>query len=170
MLIAFGFIFLLIAGLLYWLGLRRRARAGLPGGRVVYSDARDWGPVEKPLYDPDLGLTGKPDYLVDRDGEIIPVEVKTGRTPDAPYDTHLFQLYAYCRLVETAYGRRPSHGLLHYPGRTFAVDYTPAAESALLATLDEMRAFERKKNVDRSHTSPPRCKACGYRSICDQKL
>ena len=91
---------LLTALLLFWVSTVRRKRAGLPGGRVIYTDTRDWGPVEKPLYDPLLGLTGKPDYIVEQNGRFIPVEVKTGRTPDAPYDSHIFQLAAYCHLVE----------------------------------------------------------------------
>ena len=63
---------------------------------MVYTDTGAWGKVEKPLYYHALGLTGKPDYLVERDGILIPVEVKSGRTPEAPYDSHIFQLAAYC--------------------------------------------------------------------------
>jgi CRISPR-associated exonuclease Cas4 len=166
----FAALLLLLALLLFWLSSRQRKSAGLPGGRVIYTDTRAWGPLEKPLFDAALGLTGKPDYLVEQNGRLIPVEVKTGRTPQAPYDAHIFQVAAYCLLVEKAYGKRPPHGILHYPQRDFAVDYTPGLESALLDLLAEMRRDERRASVDRSHEDEQRCRGCGFRAACDQKL
>jgi CRISPR-associated exonuclease Cas4 len=166
----FALVLLMLAALLFWLSSRQRKGAGLPGGRVIYTDTRAWGPLEKPLFDADLGLTGKPDYLVEQDGRIIPVEVKSGRTPQAPYDAHIFQVAAYCLLVEEATGKRPPYGILHYPQRDFAVDYTPGLESALLDLLAEMRRDERRASVDRSHADEARCRGCGFRSACDQKL
>ncbi len=160
----------IIALVLLWQSNRQRKQAGLPGGRVVYTDTRAWGKVEKPLFDPLLGLTGKPDYLVEHDGQLIPVEVKTGRTPEAPYDSHIYQVAAYCLLIEKAYGKRPAYGLIHYPHRDFAVDFTPELESALLEQLAEMRRDELRRNVPRSHDDPMRCRACGFRKVCDQKL
>ena len=131
--------------------LCQRREAGLPGGRVIYTDTRAWGIVEKPLFSNELGLTGKPDYLVEQNGKLIPVEVETGRVPDAPYDLHIFQLAAYCLLVEKTYGKRPPYGIIHYPNRNFAVDYTPQLELALLDQLAEMRRDENRTNVPRSH-------------------
>ena len=160
----------LIALVLLWQSNRQRKQAGLPGGRVVYTDTRAWGKVEKPLFDQALGLTGKPDYLIEHEGQLIPVEVKTGRTPEAPYDSHIFQVAAYCLLVEKTYGKRPAYGLIHYPHRDFAVDFTPQLESALLEQLAEMRRDEVRRDVPRSHDEPMRCRACGFRKICDQKL
>ena len=161
---------LLVALLLLWQSSRQRRQAGLPGGRVVYTDTRAWGPVEKPLYDHNLGLTGKPDYLVEQNGQLIPVEVKTGRTPEAPYDSHIFQIASYCLLVEKHYGKRPAYGIIHYPKRDFAVDYTPELEAALLDQLAEMRRDEVRTDVARSHQSEARCRGCGFRKVCDQSL
>ncbi len=160
----------LLAAFLLWQSTRQRKAAGLPGGRIIYADTREWGPVEKPLYDALLGLTGKPDYLVQKGKQIIPVEVKTGRTPEAPHDTHIFQLAAYCLLVERSLGVRPPYGILHYPNRTFAVDYTPALEQALLDLLADMRIQERRGEQARSHEIAARCARCGYRSGCKQRL
>ncbi len=160
----------LIAIALLWQSNRQRKQAGLPGGRVVYTDTRAWGKLEKPLYDHSLGLTGKPDYLIEREGHFIPVEVKTGRTPEAPYDSHIFQVAAYCLLVEKTYGKRPAYGLIHYPHRDFAVDYTAELESALLEQLAEMRRDDVRRDVPRSHEDAARCRGCGFRKVCDQKL
>jgi CRISPR-associated exonuclease Cas4 len=162
---------LLIAGLaLFLVASRRRKDLGLPAGRIIYADTRAWGAVQEPLYDRTLGLTGRPDYLVQKGKHTIPVEVKTSQVSHAPYDSHIFQLAAYCRLVESTFGVRPPYGILHYPNRTYAIDYTRQLENALLNLLDEMRAQERTQDIDRSHDQAARCARCGFRAICDQAL
>jgi CRISPR-associated exonuclease Cas4 len=137
---------------------------------VIYVDTSLWGPLEEPLYDRALALTGRPDYLVEHGGQIIPVEVKSNQSLEGPYNSHIFQLAAYCLLVERTHGVRPSYGILHYPDQTFAVDYTPDLETALLDLLAEIRTKERRTNLNRSHDSPARCNGCGYRWVCDQRL
>ena len=169
MLFAALFLFIL-ALILLWLSSRQRKEAGLPGGRIIYTDTRAWGEVEKPLYDAQLGLTGKPDYLVEQNGQIIPVEVKSGKAPEAPYDSHIYQIAAYCLLVQRTMKKRPPYGIIHYSDRDFAVDYTPELESSLLDVLAEMRRDEVRTGVARSHEVPARCHRCGYRDMCDQKL
>jgi len=163
-------VFLFLALVLFWLSTRQRRSAGLPAGRVIYTDTRAWGPVEQPLYDAGLGLTGKPDYLVEQQGQVIPVEVKSGRVGGTPHDSHIYQLAAYCLLVHRQLGKRPAYGILHYPNRTFAIDYTPQLEASLLALPDEMHGQQKRKDVARSHENPARCSRCGFRHICDQRL
>lgn len=160
----------LLSFILFWQAGRAQRASGLPGGKVVYTDTGGWGRLEKPLFDARLGLTGKPDYLLEQGELIIPIEVKTGRTPAAPYDSHIFQLAAYCLLVQRTYGKRPTHGLIKYPNRTFQVDYTPQLERELLLLLDEMHLSQRKRALPRSHEQPARCTRCGFRNICDDRL
>jgi CRISPR-associated exonuclease Cas4 len=165
-----GIFLLLFAFILFFISGRQRRGSGLPGGRVIYTDTRVWGKVEKPLFNLDLGLTGKPDYLIEQNSRIIPVEVKTGRTPEAPYDSHIFQVAVYCLLVQKTYGKRPPYGIIHYPGRDFAVDYTSELEKALLDLLADMRIDGQRAEVQRSHEEENRCRRCGFRQGCDQRL
>lgn len=160
---------------LFWQASRTRRAAGLPGGRVIYSDTSTWQPTEEPLYDALIGLTGRPDYLIEQAGTIIPVEVKSGRIPHGPYDSHILQVAAYCLLIERVYGTRPPHGVIHYTNgprtnRTYAVEYTPDLESSLHDLIADIRFQERRKNPDRSHESVARCRGCGFRKVCDQSL
>jgi CRISPR-associated exonuclease Cas4 len=170
MYLALGVVLLLAAGLLFWQAWRQRRAAGLPAGRVIYADTSRWTPLEEPLYDPQLGIIGRPDYLIEEGGTLIPVEVKSSRVSDAPYDAHIYQLAAYCLLVERQYGKRPRYGVLHYPTRTFAIDYSRALEQSLLETIEQMRQLERRKEVHRSHEAAARCRGCGYRAACPEKL
>jgi CRISPR-associated exonuclease Cas4 len=164
------FVLFLLALFFFWQSGRQRRAAGIPGGRVIYTDTGGWGALERPLYYPPLKLTGKPDYLVRQNGVVIPVEVKSGRAPESPYDSHIFQLASYCLLVEKTYGKRPPYGIIHYTDRDFAIDYTPDLENALMDLLADMRRDEIKNDVDRSHEQVARCARCGYRELCDQSL
>ena len=163
-------ILFLLALIFFWQSNRQQKSAGLPGGRVIYPDTRAWGKLEKPLYYPALALTGKPDYLIEKNGQIIPVEVKSGRAPEAPYDSHIFQLASYCLLVEKTYGTRPPYGIIHYENRDFAVDYTKELENTLIELLGDMRQDAIRGNRSRSHEQPSRCKRCGYRDVCEESL
>ena len=160
----------LLALLFFWQSNRQQRSAGLPGGHVIYTDTRGWGKVEKPLFYPALALTGKPDYLIEKNGQIIPVEVKSGRAPEEPYDSHIFQLASYCLLVEKTYSKRPPYGIIHYENRDFAVEYTKELETTLIELLADMRQDDFKRSVPRSHEQVSRCKRCGFRNVCHEKL
>jgi len=164
-------VLILLAVLLYFFSGKLRNESGLPGGRIVNSDTKMWGEQNtRPLFDGSLGLTGKPDYLVDIGNAVIPVEVKTCRTPDAPYDSHIYQLAAYLILVEKVYQKTPPYGLIHYPQRTFQIDFTDNLRNNILNLISEMHRVENSKQIDRSHDEPYRCSRCGYKDICDQRL
>ena len=160
----------LVALVLFWRSQQLRQKSGLPSGRIVYSDPKMWGKTEKPFYDVETQLTGKPDYLISQDMTLIPVEVKSHYAPAEPYDSHVYQLLAYCYLVEQATGQRPSHGILQYRNRTFAIDYGDEQELALLDLLEQMRVDDKAKDCPRSHSEANRCLRCGFNHICDQKL
>jgi CRISPR-associated exonuclease Cas4 len=160
----------LIAMLLFLLAARQRQQAGIPGGRIIYVDTSQWGKVEKALYDPELRLTGKPDYLVRQGQQIIPIEVKSRPAPQVPYDSHIYQLAAYCLLVERAYATRPTYGIIHYANKSFAIENTAELADTVREVLSEMQGRESRSTTDRSHQDGKRCQHCGYRSICDQSL
>ncbi|MFN2146204.1 MAG: CRISPR-associated protein Cas4 [Anaerolineales bacterium] len=162
-LLVLALVFLFISG-------RTQRAAGLPGGQVIYEDTSRWEELEKPLYDPVTQLAGRPDYLVRQGKAVIPVEVKSGRTPESPYDSHIFQLAAYCLLVEREYGQRPEYGIIKYERRTFSIPYSEDLEEALIDLLTEIRQDDGRKIVHRSHEDAPRCRGCGYAYTCDEAL
>lgn len=167
---ALAFFLLVLAGVVWWLGKRVHAGTGLPRGRLIYTDTGGWQRLVSPLVAPQLGLVGKPDYLVADGPEIIPVEVKSHPAPLTPYTSHVLQLAAYCALVEATYGRRPAYGLLHYADRTFEIPYTPALEAQLMQTVAAIRAARAHGEVHRQHHEPRRCRACLYRAQCSEAL
>lgn len=150
---------------------RGRRNSGLPTGEIRASDV---GLEErgKPLYSARYGLTGTPDYVVETSRGTVPVEVKPTRTEEEPHQSHLLQVLAYCLLLEEQSGRKPPYGLLRYSTATFKVDYNRATRAHLLEMLDAMRqkSEEEEWEVERSHNVAGRCRACGYREVCDRSL
>jgi CRISPR-associated exonuclease Cas4 len=164
-----GLALLLLAVLLLVGGLRLRRKTGLPWAPVVAQDT-DGYTLDKPLFARRIGLTGKPDYLLELRGHTIPVEVKPSRRAARPYESDLMQLAAYCLLVEETSGEAPPYGLLRYAERTYRLDYTSRVRDELLALLDEMRAALESPASTRSHDDPRRCRGCGFFEQCDEAL
>lgn len=163
------FLLLILGGALVALSHRWQAQAGIPGGRLISVDLERHGHSSPPLNDESLGLTGRPDLLLDTRRGWIPVEIKSGRAPATPHASHVLQLAAYCRLVEVAYGKRPPHGILQYADRGYTFAYTRGLETDVARTIERIRSTI-DRLPDRSHAEPARCAGCGYQAVCDRQL
>lgn len=159
---------LLILSLILWAASYRLRRAsGVPVGALVY---RDTDRPAEPLFSSHYRLTGKPDYLLRQGKHRIPVEVKPGRRGDTPRPGDRLQLAAYCLLVEETDDSPPPFGYIVYANATFRVAYTPALRQELLTQLDQMRDDLKAANVDRDHHDAWRCRVCGFRERCEQRI
>jgi CRISPR-associated exonuclease Cas4 len=140
---------------------------GLVDGELMYSDLdRPGETLKSAKYD----LSGRPDYIVRRGDEFIPVEVKTGRTPETPHESHVMQLGVYCLLVEEKYGKRPTRGVLQYPERTFELPFTGEFRDRVLETTLKMRWAEMTGSAHRTHNQPGKCRGCSRREGCVERL
>ncbi len=167
------FLFALIAAAFAWLlGRGLFARTGLPTRSILYADVGSTFPQHAPLISTRYRLTGKPDYLVRVEDGVATVELKSSRSPSSgqPYDGHLFQLAAYCLLVEDIFGVSVPYGLIRYDDRSIRVEYTASLRASLLALLDEMRKAERDEECHINHNQPSKCRSCGFRSGCGESL
>lgn len=168
---------------------REAKRAGLPAGTLLYSDTgrpvgrlagievgRDGKKQERPLVSEALELVGRPDYLVEADGGVVPVEAKSTNCPASgrPYDSHLAQLAAYCLLVEDVLGATVPYGLVKYRDREVRVEYTGEMREQALSLIEElkadMNASAEGREVHRSHDDPRRCAGCSLRDVCTESL
>lgn len=163
-------IILALAGALIVAAVLIRRRTGIPWRRVTYTDTGAWRRAETSLIARRYRLVGKPDYLIEQRGRVIPVEVKPTRQAEVPYPSDTMQLAAYCLLVEESMGTRPPYGLLRYHRSTFKITFDDRLRNQLLALLDEMHAAEPKVISRRSHNEPGRCAHCGFQRQCDEAL
>jgi CRISPR-associated exonuclease Cas4 len=164
---------ILIGAVLAWLvGRRLLARTGLPLRNILYADVGSSFPQSESLTSLRYGVIGKPDYLVRLTEGIVPIEVKSCRAPASgrPYEGHLFQLAAYCLLVEDVFGVQVPHGLVNYEDRSIQVDFTPSLRASLLELLDEVRAAKSGEELHINHNRPGKCRSCGFRTVCGESL
>ena len=113
-------IFVIIIGifaisLLVFLLLRKiekkiKDKAQIPSGNIFRVDLNK---PSKALVSDRYKLAGKPDYLLNVDGKIIPVEFKTSPNNKIK-DGHVLQLASYCLLVEECYKQKVEYGILDY--------------------------------------------------------
>ena len=168
-------LFLLLALLIFIASLQLRQKTGLPQGRVVYSDTAAWSRGawrrnEQSLFSKQHRVVGKPDYLIEDRGELVPVEIKSGQAPTQPREGHVLQLATYCLLVEETYGTRPRYGIIQYADKQFAIDYTPELERELLRVINQMHEDLSAGESHRNHKDARRCATCGVRESCDERL
>lgn len=161
-----------VAVLLLIIAWRLKQASGLPAGRLVYADTDQLQALPKPLYDAELNLVGKPDYVIcQKDGSFIPVEFKSVAAPSQPYDSHVYQVLAYCYLIEQTQGIKPSHGIIRYEDKSFDVLYDDYEKANFLHLIETLRLAEGCDDAPkRSHQHAARCRSCGFRDICEQNL
>ena len=138
-------------------------------GHVVASD----GAVGRPariMRSAHYGISGKPDYLIEEHGRIVPVELKPSRRGTSPWLRDVVQLAAYCLLLEEAEPRFAGYGYLRYAGRTFRIDFTESLRAQLLHTIAMLRADLTARDVSPNHDDPRRCARCALVARCGQAL
>jgi len=127
------------------------------------------------LRDDALGLCGKPDYLIDSQGEdggrLVPLEVKPSRRSKRLYESDRIQIGAYLvALKATADDRASKVGYVRYQTGTFEVELTARLEQEVRSLIAALRRARHAAVVHRSHQSPVRCRACPVRQHCDEAL
>lgn len=131
----------LLGLVLIYLINRQQKGFGVLNSKIIYSDT-DLKPG-KIFYSKRIKLCGKPDYLIKDNGIFIPVEIKTGKTPEVPYENHTMQLMAYCFLVEENFGIRPPGGYIKYPEKEFKIAYTKEAEQSVIDVVSDILDLKR---------------------------
>ena len=174
-LIIFGLVWTLFASFYLYTYLTRtdvsmtlRASHGVPAGEIEFSDK-----IRAPSYFSEkYMLSGKPDYVIKKGDDYIPVEMKTGRVPRGPFFSHILQVVAYCILIEENFGKPPPHGILDYTDHTqHKIDYDQKGKDLVLSKLDEMREMlDGLKEPYRNHNRPGKCHNCSRRAHCPKRL
>jgi CRISPR-associated exonuclease Cas4 len=161
---------LFLAGTALVVARRIQQRVGIPWSHDIRADDAGALPTVPLMIDDELQLVGKPDYIVRRGADLVPVEVKPLRRATRPYESDIYQLLAYCLLIERTYGQRPPYGLLRYATRTFRIDYDDDMAASVIDIVMQMHTLHDVRDVPRSHNSVTRCRSCGFWQQCDQSL
>ena len=118
-------------------------------------------------------LAGRPDFMIKENDLRIPVEVKTGRRPKAPFFSHVLQIGAYCLLSEETFQKSPSHGQIRYgfENEPHNVDWEPKLKTLVLEKIEEMNdVLEGRTKAHRNHKRVGKCNNCSRRKGCPERL
>ncbi len=164
-------ILLLFLGIfLIFLYFKKRKSEGIPSGRVIYDDASSWRKNNEILFSKEYQLAGKPDFLIKKNGKIIPVEVKSMNSPSSPDMAHLMQLTAYCLLIESVEKQKPPYGVLHYRDKSYQISYTESNKKKLLSLMNKMRLDRENERFSPEKKDLWKCRNCSYADICGEKI
>ena len=120
-----------------------------------------------------FNLAGRPDYLIKDKEQRIPVEVKTGRRPKAPFFSHVLQIGAYCLLSEETFGVKPNHGQIRYgfENEPHEVKWDSDLKGLVNEKLEEMNdILKGKMEAHRNHKRVGKCNNCSRRKGCPERL
>ena len=118
-------------------------------------------------------LAGRPDYMIKENDLKIPVEVKTGRLPKAPFFSHVLQIGAYCLLSEETFRTSPSHGQIRYgfENEPHNVEWEPKLKTLVIEKIEEMNDIrEGRTKAHRNHKRVGKCNSCSRRKGCPERL
>jgi len=137
-------------------------------GNIIYSDLNI---PAKTLFSKRYRISGKPDYIIKKDGYHIPIELKTGQHHE-PKKNHVFQLAAYCQILEENYGCFVPFGILVYKDtcKQYKIPFDPKTRFELETAIKKMRHILKTKKNARNHNDLYKCKSCSMRRYCDKKI
>ena len=118
-------------------------------------------------------LAGRPDYMIKENDLHLPVEVKTGRRPKAPFFSHVLQIGAYCLLSEETFQKSPSHGQIRYgfENEPHNVEWEPKLKNLVVEKIEEMNdILDGKMEAHRNHKRAGKCNNCSRRKGCPERL
>lgn len=157
------------------LSAKKAAETGVSGS-VLYSDADHSRPTENLTCDLPGGgrLVGKPDYILKREGKIIPLEYKSGRAPRRLFASHENQVGAYFLLIESRYGKMaaPPFGIVRFSdGKEFQVPNTDELRGRVVREAQAMQEIQTgMRPARRDHQSRAKCAACEFFPVCDERI
>ena len=137
-------------------------------GKIIYSDLNI---PEKSYFSKRYRIAGKPDYIIKKNGQYIPVELKSGNHLNAKKN-HIYQLLAYCQLIEDNYNCYTPYGVLVYidTSKQFKINFDPKRRFQLESIIKEMRKSITGDIIKRNHNEIQRCIKCSMRQYCNQKI
>jgi len=157
---------ILAIGFLLRLSARSSANALGLDGQVIAGTGGDADLFVSDAY----GLVGKPDYVTDQDGELVPIERKSRSIKGRPFEGEILQLAAYGLLIEERFGKPVSRGVLQYQNASVDIALDEQLRSKLLTAISALKDAQCLSDVGRDHHHPARCRACGYRQTCPDTL
>ena len=138
-------------------------------GRTLHETelGRSWQRLE--LASESWGIRGKVDFARYRDGNLVAIEHKKGRSKgDAAWDTDILQVTAYAVLLEEHFGKPVPEGRIRYhaANKTVRVTVDDAARDRLRASVARARELSRSLQRPPVTNNENLCAKCSLAPVC----
>ncbi len=143
-----------------------RSSRRIEHGVITYVDHEDEAPI---LVSEEYCLRGRPDYILFKNEEYVPVEEKTGRTPRGPYFSHIMQMASYCLLVRENLGKC-TQGLLKYEKKDFNIELDARTVKTFKDIRKKMESALKNDDFHRNHNRKGKCAGCSRKEECPESL
>jgi len=137
---------------------RRKLKAyGLENGRRRFN----WW-----LHSQSLGLSGRPDMIIETEDALYPVDFKYTR--GRPQKNHMFQLAGYALILEESEGRPVEKGFIYLIPQKDAVvsEITREKKQECLQILDQIRDMVENEKFPDPPSTRAKCVDCEYQNYC----
>lgn len=127
----------------------------------------DWQSLE--LASESWGIRGKADFARYRDGHLVAIEHKKGRSKgDQAWDTDILQVTAYAVLLEEHFGKAVPEGRIRYhaTNKTVRVTVDDAARDRLRAAVSRARELSRSLQRPPVTDNENLCAKCSLAPVC----
>ena len=114
-------------------------------------------------------IAGKPDYIINKNNQFIPVELKSGSYIN-PRRNHVLQLATYCQLLEDTYKVFVPYGIIVYNNADFRIPFDPKLRFELESVINKIRVSLETGKVELNHNDPGKCRFCSMRNYCNSNL
>jgi len=113
-----------------------------------------------------LGLTGKPDLVIQTETEIFPVDFKYTR--GRPRRNHLYQLGGYALIMEEKFQKPVKSGFIYLIPQKDAVVFplTDELKQDCLRMVEEIREMIRDEKFPPAPSKRSKCTDCEYQNYC----
>ena len=118
-----------------------------------------------------LILSGKPDYIVVRNGKYIPLEYKSTLQPKNLYYRR-FQMASYFAIIEHVFGKKPPYGEFLFKDLSRKrIKNTTVLRKDLQNRIKRMTGIlDNPHELIRNHNNYRKCNACDYKETCLKRV
>ena len=126
---------------------------------------------EQLISSPELGLRGVVDMIKTYDEEVIPIEMKTGKTPDeGVWPGHKLQLASYMYILKYS-GKNIKKGIVRYieSDEERIITINPFLKAELLKKIEAVNKTLKNK-IPAHIENKNKCKSCRLKDLCYDKI
>ncbi len=117
----------------------------------------------------DLGISGKVDQVLVYPDGVIPIEIKSGKSPkEGAWENHKIQLAAYALLLENTFNVSITSGYVKYIDESISrrIEINAFLKDQVKTLIKEVNLLLKSRKLPKKCSNTNKCEKCGLKKIC----